>query len=206
METHYTRLMEAFLRGQGIDPLPDPLAAARAVGVRVHNFKRKEGPARVGRTLGILRGLQPTSLLDVGSGRGVFLWPLLDAFPEMPVLAIDVLERRVADIHAVGKGGSYRLKAQLGDVTALSFEDDSFDVCTVLEVLEHLRNPAAAVRELVRVARRFVVASVPSKPDDNPEHIQLFTSVALETLFLDAGAKRVQVDYVLNHMLAVVAL
>ena len=69
METHYTRLMEAFLRGKGIDPLPDPLAAARAAGVRVHNFKRKEGPARVGRTLGILRGLQPTSLLDVGSGR-----------------------------------------------------------------------------------------------------------------------------------------
>ncbi len=61
-------------------------------------------------------------------------------------------------------------------------------------------------REAVRVARRFVVASTPSKPDDNPEHIQLFDGARLERLFLDAGAASVSIDYVLNHIIAVARL
>ena len=206
METHYTRLVEAFLRGKGVDPSPNPVDAARAAGLRIHNFKRKDGPARVGKTLGLLRGLHPSSLLDVGSGRGVFLWPLLDAFPELPVTAIDVLDRRVADLRAVADGAISRLTARKEDVTALPFEDGAFDACTVLEVLEHLERPSLAVAELLRVTQRFLVASVPSKPDDNPEHIQLFTPKTLEALFLDAGAQRVQMHYVLGHTIAVATL
>ena len=186
--------------------LASPVDDARAAGIRIHNFKRKEGPARVAKTLGILRGLQPTSLLDVGSGRGVFLWPLLDAFPDLPVTAIDILERRVADIHAVAEGGESRLTARLVDTASLPFDDGCFDVCTVLEVLEHLEQPAAAAAEIARAARRFVVASVPSKPDDNPEHIRLFARDSLTSLFVDAGAERVQIQYVRGHMIAVVTV
>ena len=76
----------------------------------------------------------------------------------------------------------------------------------VLEVLEHLAEPAQAVRELVRVARRFVVASVPSKEDDNPEHIQLFDGAALERMFADAGARNVTVTYVRGHIICVATL
>ena len=75
-----------------------------------------------------------------------------------------------------------------------------------LEVLEHLVEPARAVRELVRVARRFVVASVPSKEDDNPEHIQLFDGAALERMFTDAGARSVTVTYVRGHIVCVATL
>lgn len=206
MPSHYTQLVDAFLRGKGVDPTPDPVDAARSAGVRIHNFKRKEGPARVGKTVGLLRGLHPSSLLDVGSGRGVFLWPLLDAFPDLPVTAIDVLDHRLADLRAVADGGVSRLTVQKEDVTDLPFDDDAFDVCTVLEVLEHLERPSLAVAELCRVTRRFVIASVPSKPDDNPEHIQLFTPKTLESLWVDAGAQRVQMHYVLGHMIAVATL
>lgn len=46
--------------------------------------------------------------------------------------------------------------------------------------------------------------SVPSKADDNPEHVHLFTRDSLENLLLAAGAARVSFDGVLNHLSAVV--
>jgi hypothetical protein len=81
--------------------------------------------------------------------------------------------------------------------------EGSFDGATVLEVLEHQENPLPLAREAVRLARRFVIASVPSKPDDNPEHVQLFTGETLKALLMDAGAVRVSIDYVLGHIIAV---
>mgnify|MGYP006144177473 CR=1 FL=1 len=44
---------------------------------------------RVRAMLGTLRGLAPESLLDVGSGRGVFLWPMLDGLPDVRVTSIE---------------------------------------------------------------------------------------------------------------------
>ena len=77
-------------------------------------------------------------------------------------------------LQAATAGGLSRLRAHRMDAAALAFADDAFDVATALEVLEHMTDPAAAARELVRVSRRFILASVPSAADDNPEHIQLF--------------------------------
>jgi 2-polyprenyl-3-methyl-5-hydroxy-6-metoxy-1,4-benzoquinol methylase len=75
-----------------------------------------------------------------------------------------------------------------GSVQALPFAARSFDMVTCLEVLEHLADPAAAVRELARVARGAIVVSVPHEPyfqlgnllrgkylsenGNHPEHVQ----------------------------------
>jgi hypothetical protein len=74
---------------------------------------------------------------------------------------------------------------------------------TVLEVLEHLTDPAAAAHEAMRVARRAVIATVPSHPDDNPEHLRVFAPADLDRLFRAAGASRVSIEHVLNHMVAI---
>lgn len=208
-DRYYLALAAAFVRGQlPTDPALDDSEVvdqgARA-GLRLHKFKRST-LRRVQRVLGALRGLYPSSLLDVGSGRGTFLWPLLDGFPDLPVTALDALPQRVTDLQAVTQGGVSRLKAYEGSVLHLEDDDDHYDGATILEVLEHLEDPGLAAREVVRVARRFVIASVPSKADDNPQHIQLFTKSTLTELFLNAGAKRVSVEFVLNHMIAVVGL
>ena len=227
IKEYYQALAAAYVRGKLADaavraahqPLfAQPLEALSAAeveqviqlgldyGLRLHRFKRTMDLPRVRRVLGMLQGLQPASLLDVGSGRGAFLWPLLDAFPWVPVTTIDLLDYRVADMQAVHDGGIARLSASRQDVTAPTFADRSFDVVTMLEVLEHIPNTEQALAEVCRVAVRCVIFSVPSKPDDNPEHIHLFTEQRLRALLAAQGVRQVNVSYVLNHMLVVATL
>lgn len=206
-ERYYTKLAAAFVRGKlgGAAALPDgqAIAAGRAHGLRLHKFKQQAELPRVRRVLGLLHGLAPASLLDVGSGRGTFLWPLLNEFPQLEVTAIDINSMRISDLNAVRHGGIGNLLALQMDAAKIDLPDKSVDVVTALEVLEHLPQPHLAVREAVRLARRFVIVSVPSKEDDNPEHIQFFNRGSLEALLLQAGAQSVKIDYVLNHLIAV---
>src|SRR5437764_351059 len=65
-----------------------------------------------------------------------------------------------------------------------------------------LPGPGRAVAEVVRVARRFVLASVPSRPDDDPRRLHLFGPDALRDLFAAAGVTRVRFDFVLNRLVA----
>jgi 2-polyprenyl-3-methyl-5-hydroxy-6-metoxy-1,4-benzoquinol methylase len=141
----------------------------------------------------------------VGSGRGTFLWPLLDAFPELPVTAIDKSPRRATDLGATRNGGITRLAAHEMDVLALDFAPRSFDVVTALEVLEHIEDTGRAVSQLLKVASRAIVVSVPSKPDDNPEHIHLFDGPGLARIFRAHGARKVAIDHVFDHMILLVS-
>jgi ubiquinone/menaquinone biosynthesis C-methylase UbiE len=205
-DRYYVELGAAFARGRTGERLADDDAAAfeegKRRGLKMHKFKRNAELPRVRRVLSLLAGLAPESMLDIGSGRGTFLWPLLDAFPSLDVTAIDRDDQRASDLACVAKGGIGRLRAAKMDATALDFPDGAFDGVTVLEVLEHLETPERAAREALRVAKRFVVASVPSKPDDNPEHIHLFDVKSLGALF--AGARNVKIEHVLNHAVALV--
>jgi ubiquinone/menaquinone biosynthesis C-methylase UbiE len=207
---YFTELAAAFVRGR----LPDlareesddtVLAHGIRAGLRLHKFKRNAELPRVHRVLGALRAIAPASLLDVGSGRGTFLWPLLDAFPALPVTAVDKDPRRATDLDAVARGGIARLTTACLDAEHLPFEAAAFDCVTLLEVLEHMPHPDRAVANAVRIARRFVVATVPSKEDDNPEHIHLFDGGSLRALFAQAGAKSVHVEYLRGHILAIAA-
>jgi ubiquinone/menaquinone biosynthesis C-methylase UbiE len=122
--------------------------------------------------------------------------------PWLPVTALDVRADRVAGIQAVADGGVENLVARQGDATRLPFDDAQFDVVTLLEVLEHIHDTTRALAEVCRVARRWVVLSVPARPDDNPEHIHLFDAPALDRLLRAAGAARVSFEYVPGHIVA----
>ncbi len=199
---YYTDLAAACVRGT-LAGAPD-LAPAELVrfGLRLRRFRRGPALPRVRKVLGLLRGLAPADLLDVGSGRGASLWPLLDAFPGLPVLAIDTDPRHVEALRAVARGGAPQLRAARMDVMRLALPDGATDGVTCLDVLDYLPQPGRAVAEVVRVARRFVLVSVPSRPDEGPRHLHLFSPDALRDLFAAAGVTRVRFDFVLGRLVA----
>ncbi len=170
-------------------------------GLRLYRYKRSSILPRVQKVLGALRGIYPANLLDIGGGRGTFLWPLLDSFPALPVTAIDASPERARQLKAVESGGIERFKVCHADATNLAFEDRSFDVVTALEVLEHIPQIEAALGEIIRVAQRFVIISVPSREDNNPEHIHLLTQSRMQSML---GIRRAKFEYVHNHMIVVV--
>lgn len=224
MERYQTALAAAYVRGAagrqaGLAPealrrkplealtaeeLETLLAAGNAAGLRLCRFKRRELLPRVRAVLGVLQGVQPESLLDVGSGRGVFLFPFLETFPAVPVTALDLLPHRVEMLRQMADGGIGNLTALEADICRWDGGGQRYDVVTLLEVLEHIPDAAAAVANAVRLARRYVVVSVPSKPDNNPEHIHLLTRDVLTDLFARAGCRRLHFDGVNGHLLLTV--
>ena len=188
----------------GEEELPRIVEAGRAAGLKLYPFKRgtQELP-RIRRVMGFLRSVPFSTLLDVGSGRGVFLIPFVKQFPWVEVTALDLLEKRVCFLNELAAGGYGRLRAEQKDICQKPWPDHSFDVVTLLEVLEHIPQVEQAVEAAVRMARQYVVVTVPSKPDNNPEHIHLLTKERLTELFRRAGCERLHFDGVPGHLVLV---
>lgn len=201
-----TTLLEAYRRGYEIRYR----GGANAPERKDYYFKVKDDLPRVQVVLGFLHGISPmglcNSLLDVGSGRGVFLFPLLRDFPEMEVTSLDILPHRVELLQCIHDGGIENLHPLLGDICTWGAPDKSFDVVTMLEVMEHIPDTEAVVHNAVRLAKNYILVSVPSKPDDNPEHIHLFTNEDLKLLFLRHGCSKVKFMSVTNHTVMVAYL
>jgi len=176
------------------------LQAGKEAELKLYRFKNHEELPRVRRVLSFLKGIYPENLLDVGSGRGVFLFPFLQAFPDTPVTSVDLLAHRVELLSDVSRGGLSHLTALQQDICTGDMPEKSFDVVTLLEVLEHIPDVEAAVRAAVRLSRRYVVVTVPSKPDSNPEHIHLLTKDILTDLFTRAGCTALRFDGVNGHL------
>lgn len=96
---------------------------------------------RLIRIVEIVSDLHPTSLLDVGCGRGFLLNHLADA-GLTGLAGVDVYE----DVE------SQRFTYKRGDVTEqLPFPDASFECVVAGEIIEHVPDPDAFLREVRRV-------------------------------------------------------
>jgi ubiquinone/menaquinone biosynthesis C-methylase UbiE len=221
-DRYYLKIAAAFVRGKlqqpnllfqkELDELNEEeqeqlFHIGKAKGFKMHRFKRTMGLPRVEKVLGILQGIQPQNILDIGTGRGVFLFPFVETFPETPITTTDILDYRIEVLEAIKNGGWQTLNVEQQEAGKLNFKDNQFDIVTVLEVLEHIPELEKAIQDICRVAARYVVLSVPSKEDDNPEHIHLLDTNKLTELFKNAGAKSVKFEYyVRNHLIGLVML
>ena len=168
--------------------------------LKLYHFKEKDDLPRVTMVLGFLKNICPSSLLDIGSGRGVFLFPLLRDFSYLNITSLDILDKRVDFLDSISKGGVNNLKALKADITNYSCPDDSYEVVTLLEVLEHIPNVFDAIKNACRIAKNFIVVTVPNKEDDNPEHIHLLTKEKLTNMFNSCGVYNLKFSGVNGHL------
>jgi 2-polyprenyl-3-methyl-5-hydroxy-6-metoxy-1,4-benzoquinol methylase len=109
---------------------------------------------------------QPASVLDVGCGEGVLTAQWARRLPPAPagrIVGIDLADPKLAAEWAA-RDGHANLEFREMTVERLEFDDDEFDLVAATEVLEHVADPRRAVAEMARVARRWLLVSVPHEP------------------------------------------
>lgn len=94
--------------------------------------------------------LRPTKILDVGCASGHITEKIAKLFPNSQVFGLDAYEQAVK----LGKKLHQGIYLKVGDVHKLPFRDETFDLITCIETLEHLENPEKALLEIKRVLKK----------------------------------------------------
>jgi len=95
-----------------------------------------------------------TSVLDIGCGAGAYGQPLMDAGHTW--LGIEL------DAEIANQATEAGLPVLVANATDLDIADGAFDHVIAIEVVEHLNDPEALIRQAARLASRSVVFSVPN--------------------------------------------
>jgi len=138
----------------------------------------------------------PRRLLDVGCASGLFL----EAMQSYPAWQIEGVELNNAAAHAT----SARLGVPVfaGPFEQAQYPDGAFDAITMWDVLEHLHEPLASLREIRRILRPggVLFVRVPNAASyvarmcgrywsgyDLPRHMTLFTPNTLARTLAESG-------------------
>jgi len=150
------------------------------------------------------RFVSPVTVLDAGCGEGFTLQTLKRAGIGKRLFGID------ASHHAVKTGKKLfpGLSLITGDIRHMQFADASFDMVICTEVLEHVKVPQEAIAEIRRVARSYVLISVPLEPwfcivnflrgkyirswGNHPEHVNHWTFAGFIRFVEDQGFSVIQ--------------
>lgn len=118
--------------------------------LRVHQWRTVANSAAF-----LLPYLAPdTKLLDVGCGPGTISAELSLSTPQGSVTAIDLSSDVIELAKREHSAADYpNLNFDTGDVYALNYPDNSFDIVYTHQVLQHLGKPIEALLEMKRVLR-----------------------------------------------------
>lgn len=156
------------------------------------------------------------SLLEVGCGHGNMLLEARNKGYQVHGLEYSADAARVAN----GKLGADAVR--VGAITKDTFPEQTFDVCILADVIEHVRDPAAFVRDIKRILKAggVVFIATPSIAswsarllgrhwmEYKPEHLFYFDPGTLTRLLRHAGFGHIEIssgrkvltaDYVIGH-------
>jgi len=95
-------------------------------------------------------------VLDLGCGDGLFLNTLKKK--GFKAMGLDISEEAIRKCRKKG------LSAEVFDFgkQKLNFKDNEFDYVVMLDILEHLYNPAFLLKEAKRVSKKYLLVSIPN--------------------------------------------
>jgi SAM-dependent methyltransferase len=103
---------------------------------------------------------QDARILDIGCGPGTITIDLARLAASGTVTGLDRSAEVVADAQAAARAAGVAVDFEVGDVYRLGHPDDSFDIVHAHQVLQHLSDPVAALREMGRVCRNKGLVAV----------------------------------------------
>lgn len=113
------------------------------------NFLQKYWHEKKWKTLeNFLKGSKG-KLLDIGCADGTTTYYIKNKFPHLKITAVDFYEKAIE----YAKKNKPGIEFKLADAHKLPFKNDSFDIVTTIEILEHLHYPQKALREIYRVLK-----------------------------------------------------
>jgi len=104
----------------------------------------------------------PQSVLDVGCGEGVLIHQWAERLAPRRVVGIDLEDPAIQAEWEHRQAPNLEYKIMKAE--NLPYADGEFDLCSAIEVLEHVPDPAHTVAEMARVADRYLLVSVPREP------------------------------------------
>ena len=153
---------EQYTRFQNLDRSSDAAAAGafldRASAQTSINAYKAE-------SFGLLAPRPGDSLLEVGCGTGTDVRALAEMVaPGGRVVGVNPSETLLTQARRRSDVADATIEYRRGDVHQLEFPDGVFDGCRAERIFQHLAEPAQALAELVRVARRGAPIVI-SEPD-----------------------------------------
>ncbi|HIG75174.1 MAG TPA: class I SAM-dependent methyltransferase [Bacteroidetes bacterium] len=109
---------------------------------------------------------RPFRVLDAGTGFGQYAYWLVDTFPHVEVVAVDVKEDYLLRARAFLDATPHGDRVTLGvrDLTYPMSDEDAFDLCLSVDVMEHIEDDRAVFRNFARVLKPggWVLINTPS--------------------------------------------
>lgn len=151
--------------------------------------------------LQIISDLKPKTILDAGCGEGFTLARLKNNRIGERLEGIEYSLEAIS----LGKKMYPSISIKQGDIYALPYNDNSFDLVICSEVLEHLEHPEKALTEVIRVSKKYCLLSVPNEPffmisnflrgknlsrwGNDIEHINHWSKTSFEKFVKEKGLK-----------------
>jgi SAM-dependent methyltransferase len=158
---------------------------------------------RVRLVMRLLGDLRPEAILDVGCGDGYLCRRYLQDAISPRVQGLDLSTGRLRFAASTSPGGRF----VAGRIDRIPFRDGAFPLVSAVEVIEHIEDPAPALREIARVSSRHVLVTVPNEqvapealcpnclhrfPVDG--HLHTFTLADLQELCRKAGLRVIRAE------------
>ncbi len=171
---------------------PDDYAPHQAGSASTNkNYKKPDLPKTILDTLN-----SQSSILDIGCGNGEFL-NRVRQFCNCRVSGVDTSENAVLCAKK-----QYGLDVFHGEITSAPFEEKSFDLITAWSCIEHMNNPAQALKKMFALCKPggYLFIKTPNYDSfaaklfkdkwyhlDCPRHLYIFSPSAITTLLEKCG-------------------